>query len=338
MLQAPVTDKRNKAESINSAMLAEREQQNQAVNWLGQTLQRSTTSVERSFSIGDFGNLAMMQQAYGNQAALRRLRTGKGRSPATNPFKGGVLQRKCACGNSAGSSGSCTECQSKQEHILQTKLQISEPSDLETSIGGEVDENAPRDAGLPGGVETPAPEAPDTSISSQPPSSVALTAHDTFREDLGCGGFNQQIEWRLNNANKNTYGYIVQKVILEQKKRQCTGQDTSFKTVYWEAWKVVEGRPSGFLGWLGIGGFYDTFSSLPSRNHFGTKITEGYAKFIPNYTAPDTWGNVSEAGDLLSTKNEPPGWSDSGTIHRILTAQFDCCDGKSNSEFSHKRV
>lgn len=320
MLHAPVTDRKNKPEPTNSAM-AEREQQNQTVSWS-----------RRFFPSSNRSDLVTMQQAYGNQAALQMLRAQKGRS------LGGVLQRKCACGNSAGSSGSCTECQSKQEGALQAKLQIGEAGDRETSIGGEVDENAPRDAGLPGGVETPPPEAPDTSTSSQPPSSVTLTAHDTFREDLGCGGFNQQIEWRLNNANKNTNGYIVQKVILEQQKKQCTGQDISFKAVYWEAWKVVEGRPSGFLGWLGIGSFYDTFFSLPSRNQFGTKITEGYAKFITNYTAPDTWGNVSEAGDLPSTKNEPPGWSDSGTIHRILTAQFDCCDGKSNSEFSHKRV
>ena len=33
MLHAPVTDRKNKPESINSAMLAEYEQQNQSVNW-----------------------------------------------------------------------------------------------------------------------------------------------------------------------------------------------------------------------------------------------------------------------------------------------------------------
>ena len=118
MLHMPVTDRKNKAESTNSATLAEHEQQNQLVNLSG----KFSPTRDRS-------NLAMMQQAYGNQAALRRLRTEKGRSPAANPLQKGVLQRKCACGNSAGSSGSCTECQSKQEGILQTKLQIGKAGD-----------------------------------------------------------------------------------------------------------------------------------------------------------------------------------------------------------------
>ncbi len=69
-------------------------------------------------------NLAALQKTYGNQAVLRMI----GRSPAANPVQG-VLQRKCACGNTAGSSGSCAECQSKQEGILQTKLQIGEVGD-----------------------------------------------------------------------------------------------------------------------------------------------------------------------------------------------------------------
>ncbi len=117
MLHALITDIKNKPESTSSAMLAEHEQ-NQAANWSG----RFSSTRNRS-------NLAIMQQAYGNQAALRRLQTEKGRSPTANPFQKGVLQRKCACGNSAGSSGSCAECQSKQEGILQTKLHIREAGD-----------------------------------------------------------------------------------------------------------------------------------------------------------------------------------------------------------------
>jgi Domain of unknown function (DUF4157) len=69
-------------------------------------------------------NLAALQKTYGNQAVLRMIR----RSSVANPIQG-VLQPKCACGNSAGSSGSCAECQSKQEGILQTKLQIGEVGD-----------------------------------------------------------------------------------------------------------------------------------------------------------------------------------------------------------------
>ena len=129
MLHAPVTDRRNKTEPTNSVTFAEREQQNQKVNWLEQSSKGSTTSVERSFSIGDRSDLATMQQAYGNQAALRMLRAEKGRSPSINLTHGGVLQRKCACGSASGAGGTCAECQTKEGLSLQAKLRISEPGD-----------------------------------------------------------------------------------------------------------------------------------------------------------------------------------------------------------------
>jgi hypothetical protein len=129
MLHAPTTDRKNKAESTNSATLAEHEQENQKVNWSGRSPQSSTTSVERSPNIRDRSDLTTMQQAYGNQGTLRMLRAEKGRSSSTNPVQGGVLQRKCACGNAASATGTCAECQQKQGLSLQTKLRISEPGD-----------------------------------------------------------------------------------------------------------------------------------------------------------------------------------------------------------------
>jgi Cell Wall Hydrolase len=115
MLHAPATDRKNQAQLTKSTTLAEHERQNQTVNWSGQF------SATR-----DRHNIATIQQAYGNQAALRMLRTHQQKSSSINSRQG-VLQRKCACGNSAESSGSCAECQSKQEGILQTQLQIGEP-------------------------------------------------------------------------------------------------------------------------------------------------------------------------------------------------------------------
>ena len=43
----------------------------------------------------------------------------------------GFLQRKCACGGSAGLAVECSECQSKRllGKPLQTKLRINEPGD-----------------------------------------------------------------------------------------------------------------------------------------------------------------------------------------------------------------
>lgn len=52
-------------------------------------------------------------------------------SPSAGQLNG-LLQRKCACGGSAGLSGQCAECQKKQVNgkPLQTKLAISEPGDM----------------------------------------------------------------------------------------------------------------------------------------------------------------------------------------------------------------
>ena len=119
MLQAPTSDRKTKSEasSKTAEYLPEYEQSSQSIGGIGRSRQSQPLQQRE--------NLANLQKVYGNQAVLRM----KGRSPAANPMQGGVLQRKCACGNSAASSGSCAECQSKQEGILQTKLQIGEVGD-----------------------------------------------------------------------------------------------------------------------------------------------------------------------------------------------------------------
>jgi hypothetical protein len=86
-------------------------------------------------------NLAALQNAYGNQALLRM-----GRSPSINSTQGGMLQRKCACGNASGATGTCTECQKKQELPLQTKLRIGEAGD---QYEQEADQIAEKVMGLP---------------------------------------------------------------------------------------------------------------------------------------------------------------------------------------------
>jgi Domain of unknown function (DUF4157)/Lysine-specific metallo-endopeptidase len=49
---------------------------------------------------------------------------------ASTPVHGGVLQRKCACGNHTIAGGECEECGRKKRLGLQTKLKINEPGDL----------------------------------------------------------------------------------------------------------------------------------------------------------------------------------------------------------------
>lgn len=114
MLHAPTNDRKTKSET--SSKTAEHlPEQDQPKNLL-----RS----HRSDSMQQRENLAAMQNAYGNQALLRM-----GRSAVVNLVHGGLLQRKCACGNASGALGTCTECQKKQGRSLQTKLSISELGD-----------------------------------------------------------------------------------------------------------------------------------------------------------------------------------------------------------------
>ena len=76
------------------------------------------------------GNL---QRLYGNQPVLQ-MRSGSGGRPAPlvplRPSQSGILQRKCACGGSAGMSGECEECSKKKRLGLQTKLKVNEPGDI----------------------------------------------------------------------------------------------------------------------------------------------------------------------------------------------------------------
>ena len=118
MLQAPTNDRKTKAEasSKTAEYLPEYEQSSQLMGGIERSRQ--------SHSLQQRENLAALQKAYGNQALLRM-----GRSPSMNRTQGGMLQRKCACGNASGVAGTCTECQKKQELSLQPKLSISEPGD-----------------------------------------------------------------------------------------------------------------------------------------------------------------------------------------------------------------
>jgi Domain of unknown function (DUF4157) len=122
MLYSPTSDRKTKANA--SAKTAEQEQSPQLSGWRG-----------RSSSFQQRENLAGLQKTYGNQAVLRMKGQSSGQTPVTSsPLnQGGILQRKCACGNTAGSSGTCAECQKKGEIALpgtiQTKLTISQPGD-----------------------------------------------------------------------------------------------------------------------------------------------------------------------------------------------------------------
>src|SRR5262245_1237614 len=67
-----------------------------------------------------------LQRSAGNQASNHLLGQGFRTSPST----GGLLQRKCACGNNTTAGGECEECGQKHRLSLQTKLTVNEPGDI----------------------------------------------------------------------------------------------------------------------------------------------------------------------------------------------------------------
>ena len=109
MLHAPVSENKTQDKQSKTQSEPESESHHRALGWVGNSLM-------------GLGGEKQAQQ--GNERA-------QGWHPMNlSPLsQGGILQRKCACGNSAGSAGTCSECQSKQGAMLQTKLKIGEPGD-----------------------------------------------------------------------------------------------------------------------------------------------------------------------------------------------------------------
>ncbi len=137
MLSAPVSENKTKEQQGKAESEFEMEGDKRSGGWAGygSLSPGSGRLAAVSQPMGKQAQQAVMQKAYGNQAMLRMM----GRSPAQTPVtasplsRGGILQRKCACGNAAGASGTCTTCQEKGGMALpgniQTKLTINEPSD-----------------------------------------------------------------------------------------------------------------------------------------------------------------------------------------------------------------
>lgn len=119
MLHAPVSE--NKTKEQQSKTQSETEGYRRSGGWVGYDLLSPGSG--RLFAPFQQTQQAVMQKAYGNQAVLRKMGRSSGNPSvkASLLSQGSVLQRKCACGNTAGSSGSCAECQKEQGMTLQRK-------------------------------------------------------------------------------------------------------------------------------------------------------------------------------------------------------------------------
>jgi hypothetical protein len=157
---------------------------------------------------------------------------------------------------------------------------------------------------------------------------VATLAHRTTSgpTDEGCGGYTWATQWSVDNATNATNGFVVQKLIFDLQRQICAGGTDNFAKTYWEAWEVRSGQV--YIGTSANRHNADTFHVAGTPDEKGVNIEEGYAKYIDGYTAPTSWGNVPEAGDLPATTVEPAGWSNDGTYHRKIKTEFDCCPPK----------
>jgi hypothetical protein len=201
---------------------------------------------------------------------------------------------------------------------------------------GEADEDRLLGGDGDGGTGTTAPTdagttPPDGGSSSTPAASLTYTTV-TPRTSRGCGGFVYAVRWGLSGATASTNGFIVQKLTFDLKRERCAGGANNYYKRYWEAWEVRNGQI--FVGTSSSPHRADTFQVPSTPDHKGVNFEEGKAKFIPNYTAPTSWGGVPEAGSLPATETEPAGWSDSGTLVRNVRVTFDCCERSDMGEIS----
>jgi hypothetical protein len=159
-------------------------------------------------------------------------------------------------------------------------------------------------------------------------------------KDDTCGGMQMAAIFSVDNATDSTNGFVVQKVDFNLSREACAGGRNDFAKTYWEAWEVRKG-----IVYIGTSksrhdsdgrGDYFRIGSTPA--HKGTNKLHGWGKYIDGYTEPNSWGRCTEAGSLPCTTDPPKGWSDAGSIHRYLEADFDCCPGgKGTTRFDHQR-
>lgn len=122
MLHAPVSE--NKTQDKQSKTQSEPESERRALGWAGYP----------ALGLGgENGSSAGNERARGWQPIN-----------LSTLSQGGILQRKCACGSSAGAVGTCSECQSKEGMMLQTKLKIGEPGDKYEQEADQVAEQVMR--------------------------------------------------------------------------------------------------------------------------------------------------------------------------------------------------
>lgn len=145
MLHAPVTEKKAENGQTQRPLMPspERERYPVSVETTGHPSPTGSGSglTLQSAAAHYHSHAGNLQRLYGNQAVLQ-MRSGPGGQLPLTPLRpsqsGLLLQRKCACGGTAGMSGACAECQQKREDTLQRRAANGGKSDTVPPIVHEV--------------------------------------------------------------------------------------------------------------------------------------------------------------------------------------------------------
>jgi RHS repeat-associated protein len=149
------------------------------------------------------------------------------------------------------------------------------------------------------------------------PNAKVKTAAKEIRP--GCGRAEFEIEWIIEDAGQG--GWLIQHVIYDRDVLNADGSVKEKKTTeFWEAWKVdANGKVEG-----GTDMFSPPSFGPETR---GTITVTGYAKYYEGYTLLSNFirgGAGALAGDLLSTQDKPPGWTDENAYKHQLSVKFNC--------------
>jgi RHS repeat-associated protein len=163
-----------------------------------------------------------------------------------------------------------------------------------------------------------------------------LTITPVSKTARRCGDAEFTVKW---GVPPNTWGYIIQHVIVDRTDDDCFGGiRTPPRVEYWEAWPVLGGvvhwpaplhAPTG--SWDDR--FFLPFAGTPSR---GLATITGFAQFVPGYKVSSPpwkpgYGYSNPWSGSLHTIYNPPGpppITDANSLFHFMSASWDCCPPK----------
>lgn len=176
------------------------------------------------------------------------------------------------------------------------------------------------------------PKAGTIPVSSQNPKIRTLYSGDGGPKDLGCGGIEWLVEFKLPKKAEGD-GWIIQQIqrSYDIRKKDDTVADPKLnaaKAAYWEAWPVKKGAvlTENRYSSTEDGRTYDDMYDQPKRpNLKGTFKVTALVKFYEVKLPADFIKNNpnTRAMDLYSSTTKPPFWDGTGTVHNMLTS-WDC--------------